>query len=200
MAAPYFFDLKLKGLIYLMDKVGTDNKYCVYCHRNKINNKAYIGITGLGVKKRWASNGSLYRNSPHFWNAIQKYGWDNFEHIVLFDNLSKKNACKMEILLIALFNTQDPNLGYNMSSGGESGSSGCRKLSKKGPDGKKVNQYDLNGIFIRTWNSMIEASKALHIYYSCISDCCRGKQKTAGGFIWKYATEEEIEYAKNIIV
>lgn len=106
----------------------------------------------------------------------------------------------MEILLIALFNTQDPNLGYNMSSGGESGSSGCRKLSKKGPDGKKVNQYDLNGIFIRTWNSMIEASKALHIYYSCISDCCRGKQKTAGGFIWKYATEEEIEYAKNIIV
>lgn len=51
MAAPYFFDLKLKGLIYLMDKVGTDNKYCVYCHRNKINNKAYIGITGLGVKK-----------------------------------------------------------------------------------------------------------------------------------------------------
>ena len=65
---------------------------------------------------------------------------------------------------------------------------------------KKVIQYDLDGSFIRVWDSITEASRTLNIQHPCISDCCRGKQKTAGGFIWKYATEEEIEYAKNLSI
>ena len=105
----------------------------------------------------------------------------------------------MEVLLIALFNTQNPNFGYNMSSGGESGSCGCRKLFKKGPHGKKVNQYDTNGIFIRTWSSMVEASKTLNICYSSIGDCCIGRQKkTADGSTWRYFNETEGDKIENI--
>lgn len=51
---------------------------------------------------------------------------------------------------------------------------------------KKVNQYDLEGNFIKTWNSMGQIKRELGISHCMISDCCRGKQKTSGGYIWKY--------------
>ena len=50
----------------------------------------------------------------------------------------------------------------------------------------KVKQYDLNDNYIKTWNSLIEASKQLNINPSCISNNCRNRRKTAGGYIWKY--------------
>lgn len=96
-----------------------ERKYCIYMHINKINNKFYIGMTGRKVEQRWGSNGSNYSTQTHFWNAIQKYGWDNFEHTVLLEQLTKEEACKIEVLLISLFNTQNPNYGYNVSPGGD---------------------------------------------------------------------------------
>ena len=50
--------------------------YKLYVHISP-SRKRYYGITRLEVKKRWGSNGSGYRKQPHFWYAIQKYGWDN---------------------------------------------------------------------------------------------------------------------------
>lgn len=96
-----------------------EKKYTVYMHTNKINNKSYIGITSKSVKERWGKNGSKYKKNRHFWGAIRTYGWDNFYHDILFSNLTKENACKIEKALIATFMTQDPEMGYNIASGGE---------------------------------------------------------------------------------
>jgi group I intron endonuclease len=96
-----------------------EKRYTVYMHTNKINNKSYVGVTSKPVKERWGNNGYKYKRNQHFWNAICKYGWDNFDHDVLFTNLSKKRACKIEKLLITVFMTQDPEMGYNIASGGE---------------------------------------------------------------------------------
>ena len=52
---------------------------------------------------------------------------------------------------------------------------------------KKVKQYDLNKNYIKTWNSMSEAAQKLKIHVSGISGCCKGINKTCGGYIWKYA-------------
>ena len=60
-----------------------DNVFSVYMHTNTINGKKYVGITSKEPTRRWKGNGSGYRNNEHFWNAIQKYGWDNFEHDVI---------------------------------------------------------------------------------------------------------------------
>ena len=49
---------------------------------------------------------------------------------------------------------------------------------------KRVNQYDLNGNFIKTWSNIALAQRELKICH--ISDCCNGKRKTAGKYIWKY--------------
>ena len=58
-----------------------ENNYIVYIHKNKVNNKVYVGITS-NPEKRFRKDGSGYRSQPIFWNAIKKYGWDNFDHIV----------------------------------------------------------------------------------------------------------------------
>ena len=103
------------------------NNYKVYMHINKINNKRYIGITSMSVSKRWGKDGKGYSyRQPLFYRAITKYGWDNFEHLILYDNLSKEEACEKEIELIALYNTQDPQFGYNIQRGGELGNVGVK--------------------------------------------------------------------------
>lgn len=95
------------------------NKYYVYCHTNKINNKKYIGITMQKPSIRWGGKGQGYIKCPKFWNAIQKYGWDNFEHKILFENLSQKEACEKETELIKQYQTLNDDFGYNMTTGGE---------------------------------------------------------------------------------
>lgn len=94
------------------------DKYTVYMHVNKINQKKYIGITKQKPQDRWGHNGNNYKESSHFYAAIQKYGWDNFEHIILYTNLSQEQACEIEIKLIADLKTQDKRYGYNILSGG----------------------------------------------------------------------------------
>lgn len=51
---------------------------------------------------------------------------------------------------------------------------------------KKVLQYDTNGKLVGTYNSVTNASKSTGINISGISNCCRGKLKTSGGFIFKF--------------
>lgn len=98
--------------------------HCVYVHTNKINGKVYVGQTVYGdnPNSRWR-NGTGYVHSPYFYNAIQKYGWDNFEHEIIASNLTKEEADNFERLLIVTMNTFNNKFGYNMTLGGE-GSSG----------------------------------------------------------------------------
>ena len=51
---------------------------------------------------------------------------------------------------------------------------------------KRVLQFDLDGDFIREWPSMREVKRNLKIDNSSITRCCKGKQKTAGKYIWKF--------------
>ena len=92
--------------------------YTVYQHKNKINGKVYIGITKQEPEQKWR-HGQGYKSSPHFYAAIQKYGWDNFEHNILFQNLTKEKACKKEQELIAKYHSMDREFGYNSTSGGD---------------------------------------------------------------------------------
>ena len=98
--------------------VNIKNIYYVYIHTNKINNKKYVGITKQNPEKRWGNNGNNYKSSPHFYQAIQKYGWNNFKHLVIASQLTQEEACKMEKELIKKYNTQNRKFGYNILEGG----------------------------------------------------------------------------------
>ena len=92
-------------------------KYIVYEHILKLDKRKYIGITKQKPQKRW-QKGLGYVNSSYFYNAIQKYGWDNFEHIILFDNLTKEEAEQKEKELIKKYKTNIKGYGFNLNEGG----------------------------------------------------------------------------------
>lgn len=93
------------------------NNYCVYKHTSP-SGKVYIGITGRSPKMRWHNGGGYARNT-YFWRAIQKYGWDNFSHDILFDGLTEEEAKEKEIELIREYDSANPLHGYNKTLGGE---------------------------------------------------------------------------------
>ena len=93
--------------------------YCIYIHKNKINGKMYIGQTCQKPEYRWGKNGEGYKKCPAFYIAIQKYGWDNFEHIVFLSNLTMEEANLKEQELITLYKTTQKEFGYNLQKGGQ---------------------------------------------------------------------------------
>lgn len=117
-----------------MNKECKDKKFIVYEHLFP-NGKRYFGITSKEPNQRW-ENGSGYTKDKQsvVYNAIQKYGWDNIEHNVLFKDLSFEEATNMEKYLINKYKTNcrryGNSYGYNMTDGGE-GSLG-HKVSDEG--------------------------------------------------------------------
>lgn len=103
-----------------MESAGSypNDSFSVYCHTNKANGKRYVGITKSKVQRRW-KNGNGYRNNAHFHSAIMKYGWDGFEHEILFDGLTEAEGKEKERELIAKHHLQDQRYGYNQTAGGD---------------------------------------------------------------------------------
>lgn len=92
------------------------NTFTVYEHINRVNGKRYVGITERRPVERWGTRGQKYHTTPRFWNAIKKYGWDAFDHVIVASGLSRDEACAMEVARIKQFDTI--NNGYNAQTGG----------------------------------------------------------------------------------
>lgn len=54
---------------------------------------------------------------------------------------------------------------------------------------KPVDQFTTDGQFVKRWPGAREAARKLGVNNRNISECCKGKRKTAGGFIWKFSKE-----------
>lgn len=94
-----------------------ERKYVVYEHVSK-DGKRYIGITSQKVNLRWR-HGNGYKGNIHFYRSIQKYGWENFEHNILVENVDEEQAKLIERELIRKYKTTDPEFGYNVTRGGD---------------------------------------------------------------------------------
>lgn len=152
--------------------------YSVYKHTNKINGKVYIGMTSTSPEKRWGKDGNGYRGQV-FGRAIQKYGWDNFEHEILINNLSKEDANELEKSFIKLYNATNPNFGYNISEGG---------VNNSDIFFKKIYQYSFDGKFICEYKSADDVNEKNPLFKkSAIQDCCCKPINTVGyGYRWSY--------------
>ena len=115
---------------------GVDKEYTIYMHKNKTNNKVYIGQTVQSLSARW-KNGEGYIDSPKFYKAIQKYGWDNFEHIILEQHIkTTEEADEKERFWIQYYNSVKN--GYNISDGGSNHPKG-KEFGKRISEGQKKN-------------------------------------------------------------
>lgn len=262
-------------------------------HRNRVNGKVYIGMTSMAPNKRW-EHGHGYASCRLFNRAIKKYGWENFDHLILYDELTFEEACYVEAVLISKYESTNNHKGYNITSGGDSfkhsdetkqilrnlhlgkpmpdevkqkisiSNSGekaywygrrrstetCEKISKaktgksvpietrkkisdslKGDGcywhgkhlseehrakiseknsgrvmsddtksriskallergGKTIDQFSLDGQFIRSWRSIAQAAKSVNGDYSYLAKCCKNN-KPVYGYIWRYSESEK---------
>lgn len=62
-----------------------------------------------------------------------------------------------------------------------------QKLSDNAPTARKINQYDLNENFLQQYKQIKHATKASNLTVYQITNACKGKWLSIGGFIWKYA-------------
>lgn len=106
-----------------------NKEYKVYEHICP-NGKIYIGITCRELKKRW-DNGNGYKYNEHFYKAIQKYGWGNIQHLLLYEGLTKEKAEQKEIELIAKYKSNNPKYGYNVANGGSHNGMHSEETKKK---------------------------------------------------------------------
>lgn len=192
-----------------------------------------------------------------------KYGWNNFSHKILYENLTLEEAGIIEKKLIEELQLTNPKYGYNLREGGngkfnehsrqlmsqarlgnknnlgnkmsqeqkdkiskslkiyylthDNGMKGKHhseetkcKLSQRiisnetrekmkknhanvsganNPSAKSVQQLDKNGNLIKEFPYATLAAKELNLDLSSIIKCCRGKNKTCGGYIWRYTNK-----------
>lgn len=187
----------------------------VYIHTSP-SGKRYVGITSQKPEQRWR-NGNGYRNNEYFFRAIEKYGWHNFAHEILYTGLSEDDANRMEEKLINDYDLTNPKNGYNLHTGGlhhKSSDDTRRKISesRKGRYGgkdnpffgkkhseetlkqmrKQVEKYSLDGEYIETYLSVKDAAKSVGADSSEIVKVCKGKRKVCAGFQWKYSDDDKI--------
>jgi group I intron endonuclease len=90
----------------------------IYMSTNKIDGKCYIGQTKRTLNKRKQEH-KREKDNCHFHNALNKYGWNNFEWKILCECESKEELDEMEFHYIKQYNSYDN--GYNMTWGGDGG-------------------------------------------------------------------------------
>ncbi len=167
-----------------------NRKYVVYKHTSP-DNKVYIGITGQNPpEKRWA-NGHGYAQNEYFNSEINRYGWDNFMHEILFDNLTKTEAQKKECELIEHYKSIDKSFGYNIKAGTSKQISDSNEIkiigNSSGKSAIPIAQYTCSGEFIKIFRNVLVAESESNICGSNIIKCCDGKLHSAGKFVWRYA-------------
>lgn len=146
--------------------------YIVYLHVNKVNNKKYFGITSQNPLKRW-NNGKNY-SSKYFKNSILKYGWENFNHFIIKEGLTKTEACLLEIKLINKYNTTDQQYGYNISLGGDCPARGM-KHSKEFKKQQSVRSKNINWTLEKRSN----ISKGLRNHYLMHESILKGRPQSS---------------------
>lgn len=110
-----------------MDK---EKKWCVYVHTSP-SNKYYVGITCQRPEARWR-NGRGYSYNTYFTRAINKYGWDNFQHEVVATDLLEQEAKDLEKYLIKKLKSNNEQYGYNLTEGGD-GTCGVSRYGEQNP-------------------------------------------------------------------
>jgi group I intron endonuclease len=188
--------------------------------------KCYIGQS-YNIKRRFCDYKRLLcKNQPKLYNALVKYGFNNFKKEILFyiEEINKETILLINEKEIYYINYYESiSKGYNLKCGGLNGTHSQesklkmsiarkkriikestklkislslknRQISQKNKDimklvkSKPIIQYDKNMNFIKTWNSIREAS----VFFSnnkkstAITNCLKGLSKTAHKFIWKY--------------
>lgn len=166
-----------------------------YEGRYKISNFGNI----QSLNREVLSKGKLHQTIPTKYIKQQKDKRHSYLYVDLYDNISRKRFRVHRLVAMTFIPNPNNYPQINHIDGNKQNNSAnnlewctqshnmkeAYKIGLEKPRTLKVNQYDLSNNFIRTWDSI----KSIQIFYNNrnISACCKGKRKTAGGYIWRYA-------------
>ena len=184
-----------------------DKLYTVYRLENVVTKKNYIGMTSRNPKRRWSSgyNGKMGV-------AINNYPFDLcWKKHIEFQTPNKNQALELESELMKYYDSIEN--GYNTSSYGGTSykrteetkrkmaeamtgekhpnfgkhpTEETRKKMSENRPSKSVLQFSKSGELIAEYPSGKEAQKQTGLPTSNICSCCKGRQKSCGGYIWRY--------------
>lgn len=212
----------------MVNKEKENRKFCVYKHTSP-SGKCYIGITCRNPIKRWSKNGRGYYgktkksckyNHPYFVHAIDKYGWNNFTHEILFTDLGELQAKLIERSFIRFYKNQ--NLSYNVTDGGD-GVLGVKhqawnkgiktpeekkrkdfklteehkqklSIAHKGkavwPPARAVNLYTADGQYLDTFERCSDLARYLNVLPSNVNQVVLGRVSIVRGCQARYVDDE----------
>lgn len=161
-------------------KIGNLEVYgIIYKITNKVNNKVYIGQTtrgfdirychkGIGIERIYKFHKALKESkrtyNKHLLGSIEKHGYDNFLVTELYDYAFSKDELDIkEKTYISLYNSTNPQYGYNSQAGGGAIVSPVRYT--------KIVCLNTG----KEYNSVLEAHEDTGCKKGTISNCCRGE-------------------------
>lgn len=158
----------------------------VYCYKNLINGKIYVGRTkDLKKRKReheWCYSHDNNRYNKYLYKEMRIYGLNNFEYSVL-EYCDESKLDEREMYYVSLFDSSNEDKGYNLNRGGRTGNLNQSKRVYK-VDIKTKNVID-------EYISIGEAAKENNLFITGIWSVCVGKASQSGGYYWCYADEYE---------
>lgn len=161
----------------------------VYSHtRLDTNEVFYIGI-GKGKNKYRAKNKKARNN---YWlNIVNK---TEYKIDILFDNLTREEACNKEIELIAKYGRFDKDLGnlVNFTNGGE-GRLGSQNVITP------ILQYTKNGKFVKEWKNVLDITSNTNLVKTTLYVVLKRERLSTGGFLWFYKEDFSNETLKETI-
>lgn len=164
-------------------------KYIVYLTMNLVNGKHYVGVhktetpwkfdgyLGCGAKIDEPSSYNKGKTPLHA--AILKYGTKSFKRITLKVFDSYDEALKLEAEIVNKDFIRQPS-NYNATVGG-----GLPPILTR-----KINQFSLEGVFIKTWESETEICKFYNVKVQ-LSDIVENKRNFAGSY-WTFEEVKKI--------
>ena len=148
----------------------------VYCIKNIVNKKLYVG-SSCNYPERWNQHRKSLRAGKHYNKHLQsswkKYGESAFVFGIL-EECQVSHIPSVEMRFIKELEATNPKRGYNYYD-----------VYRGGKRKRPVYQYSMDGKFIREWDTV---GSVPDIKPSGIVVACR-KKTHSGGFQWRYVTD-----------
>lgn len=201
-----------------------EQKSGIYCIKNKVNSKLYIGKSKNLHRRKYQHLSELKHNkhkNKYLQASVNKYGIENFVFEVL-EFCEINELPKLEYHWINHYKTHIRDIGYNIELLDENGNSirshesinqmrvtikqnkGKYKKpkGKDNPTSKEIYQYDFEGNFIRSFGSCHEAAQYLNHpdRFTVISKVARKESGSSFGYQWRYYKFNNIQPYKNLMI